>query len=755
VLLFHGGITWMVGGFLGVDVFFVLSGFLITSLLLDEIHRTNTVGLGGFWSRRARRLLPAMLLVVAAVAISAIFVAPPGGFETLRRDGLATLFYVANWHFIADGASYFARTAAPSPLRHTWSLAIEEQFYLVWPLIVLLVCRGRGRLLKLGAVVAAGCAASVAAMVLLYHPGDDPSRVYYGTDARAHVVLAGAGLAVAVAAARHRGIVTLASRAARWLLAGAGVLAAAGIGWAMVAIDGNDTRLYQGGFAVVAAATAVVIAAVVLVPRSLPSRALSLWPLRQLGRISYGVYLWHWPVFLLMTHGRTHLEGWALFGARVAVTLALSVASYLLIETPVRRGWLPHWRALVALPVAVAAAVAVLFYGTVSSRAAKSVAAEPVGSTSATTSTTTLLENDYIPKSARPPRPAGQPVEGLILGDSVALTLGQGLAPYGAKYGVKVIDDGILGCGIVQGGSYRYFGQVTAQRAICDTWPTRWAGLVDRNDPDVVVVLVGRWEVMDRMRAGRWVHIGDPAFDQELRNDLDQAVTVLSRKGATVAFATAPYYLRGEAPDGSRYPEDDPARVDAFNVLVRSVAAAHRDRATVIDLNARTGPDGVYTRVVNGVVMRSDGVHFTPQGGKALAPWMLPQIEALGPPVIGQAPGAKAPSTTTTTIRRPARSTSDTTVLERFGTAARESGTTPTTVKSRSTRSTTTTTSARRTTTTTVRRTSTTSTTVRSSSTTSSTARSSTTTTTTKSTTTTTQPSTTTTTSKGPKPTLP
>src|SRR4051812_16049700 len=146
VLLFHGGVSWARGGFLGVDLFFVLSGYLITSLLLDELRRTGTIGLGGFWSRRARRLVPALLLVVAAVGASALLVDPPGGLATLRGDGIATLGYIANWHYIAEGASYFGQTAAPSPLRHTWSLAIEEQFYLLWPLIVLAICRGRYRL---------------------------------------------------------------------------------------------------------------------------------------------------------------------------------------------------------------------------------------------------------------------------------------------------------------------------------------------------------------------------------------------------------------------------------------------------------------------------------------------------------------------------------------------------------------------------------------------------------------------------------
>src|SRR3954471_15007810 len=204
VLLFHGGVTWARGGFLGVDMFFVLSGFLITSLLLDERWKTGTVKLSRFWARRARRLLPALLALLAAMAAYATWVPMDSPLPSLRRDVLATLAYVSNWHFILDGGSYFARNAPPSPLRHTWSLAIEEQFYLLWPLIFIAVARGRARLAKLGTFIGVGIAASIAAMLLLYHPGTDASRVYYGTDTRVHVILIGCGLAVLFAVITQR-----------------------------------------------------------------------------------------------------------------------------------------------------------------------------------------------------------------------------------------------------------------------------------------------------------------------------------------------------------------------------------------------------------------------------------------------------------------------------------------------------------------------------------------------------------------------
>ena len=198
VLLYHGGVSAAGGGFLGVDVFFALSGFLITSLLLAERASTGRIDLKAFWGRRARRLLPALLVVLVFVAVYAAVFARPGELDRIRQDGLSTLLYLANWRMIFGGQSYFESFEAPSPLRHTWSLGIEEQWYLVWPLVVALVLawwRGAGRR-ALGVMCAVLAAASAVAMAVLASGADDPSRAYYGTDARAQGLLLGALLAV-------------------------------------------------------------------------------------------------------------------------------------------------------------------------------------------------------------------------------------------------------------------------------------------------------------------------------------------------------------------------------------------------------------------------------------------------------------------------------------------------------------------------------------------------------------------------------
>ncbi len=192
----HGGFAWADGGVISVNVFFVLTGFLITMLLMKEWTRSGTIRLRAFWARRARRLLPALFVLLGGIGLYALFFAPSGTQSLFRGDGLATLFYVANWHQIVAGQSYFVQVSSPSPLLHTWTLAIEEQFYLVWPLVVLGVLKLTRSPRALFVVAVVGVLASATEMALLFHAGHDPSRLYYGTDTRAQDILTGAAMAI-------------------------------------------------------------------------------------------------------------------------------------------------------------------------------------------------------------------------------------------------------------------------------------------------------------------------------------------------------------------------------------------------------------------------------------------------------------------------------------------------------------------------------------------------------------------------------
>jgi len=328
VFLYHSRIDWLPGGFLGVDLFFVLSGYLITSLLLVEWDAGTRIDLRRFWLRRARRLLPALVVVVlAALVLSAIFAR--GDLARTRGDAVSSLLYYTNWHLIFANHSYFVRMGNPSLLQHLWSLAVEEQFYVIWPLLLVpgLVLIGRRRL---PFVVAAGIVASTALMWILYSP-TDPSRVYYGTDTRAFLLLMGILLALVwPAIERLRRALPLLE------LLGVSALVASVLLFRQM-VDFNPT-LYRGGDLAAAFCFAVLIAAVAH-PGTGLGQALGVAPLRWLGERSYGIYLWHWPVVELMRPGvDIPWTGPGVVVAQAAIVLSAATLSYRYVEQPIRTG---------------------------------------------------------------------------------------------------------------------------------------------------------------------------------------------------------------------------------------------------------------------------------------------------------------------------------------------------------------------------------------------------------------------------------
>jgi peptidoglycan/LPS O-acetylase OafA/YrhL len=333
VLLYHGAFSWALGGFLGVEVFFVISGYLITALLLSEWREREVIDLRTFWLRRARRLLPALFLVIGVTTVVAV-VFFSDEVASLRGDVISALAYVTNWNFIVAQKSYFEALGRPSLVQHLWSLAVEEQFYLVWPLLFIGGMKLFGRK-RFPFVVLAGAAASVMLMWLLYTPGADPSRVYYGTDTRAAGLLFGCALAFFWTPWRLR---TKVSPGARNVLDAAGVIGLVLLVEMLWRTDEFSSSLYRGGFLRVDLITLVVIA-VLVHPAARLGRVVGMRPLRWVGLRSYGIYLWHWPVFQLTRPGvDIALTGWPLFGLRLAITLVLAELSYRFVELPVRRG---------------------------------------------------------------------------------------------------------------------------------------------------------------------------------------------------------------------------------------------------------------------------------------------------------------------------------------------------------------------------------------------------------------------------------
>jgi peptidoglycan/LPS O-acetylase OafA/YrhL len=366
VVAYHLDLGWAQGGLLGVGVFFTLSGYLITDILLGQWDRAGRLRLSDFWLGRARRLLPALIVMLIVVAIW-MAVANATQLPGLRGDVVAAALYASNWWYIGEHTSYYAQFSPPTPLDHLWSLAVEEQFYLVWPWLLLLGLLGVGALrrrrgstasgsasagpdarrLRLGARCGLAIAAiaiatvSAVAMSLLYHPGHDPTRVYEGTDTRAFGLLIGAALAMVWPTGRKRP-----SAAVSWTLDAAG---AAGLVVILVLVwrtNEYSAFLFRGGLVLLSAATALVVAAVAT-PGSRFGRVLGCGPLRWLGVRSYGIYLWHYPVIVLTAPPLGGMTG----VRAVAVTagsVAIAALSWRFVEEPIRRG-----SALSRLPLAL------------------------------------------------------------------------------------------------------------------------------------------------------------------------------------------------------------------------------------------------------------------------------------------------------------------------------------------------------------------------------------------------------------------
>ena len=632
VLADHGGIPGVSGGFIGVDVFFVLSGFLITSLLLDELGRTGRIELAGFWIRRARRLLPALLLMVLSVG-AARELLPAQALTGLRNDALAAFFWVANWRFVAQKTDYFTQGAPPSPLQHTWSLGVEEQYYFVWPILLvavtlMLAARARRYFRRATAggvrfatfLIATVGALASAGVAIVLASDSTRDRIYFGTDTRAEALLTGAAAAALLVRdwpSLNRGWCLIGTRWGRRVARFLPLLGLAGLAAATHYATGSAAEFHHGLLIGVAIASVVVVAPVAMEQRGAIARLLALKPLVWLGTISYGVYLWHWPIFLALNGERTGWSGPPLFAARCAATVAVAAVSWWLIEQPIRR-WRPA--RVPILPLAAA---------TVASAAAVTLLVVPVGTGPGLREaglppgvSSVAAVSPSPPGGSRPgpvgPRDPHRPFTASVFGDSIGWTWMHYLPP---TPGFAFLDHTVIGCSLVRGTPYRYIGQTLEQRPECDTWPIRWATQIGQDQPDVVLLIIGRWETVDRVNEGQWTHIGDPTFDGYLNGELQRALNILGSTGVRVVVATVPYSRGGEKPDGRLYPEDQPDRVNLWNTMLRNAVAQHPN-VQILDLNKKLCPDSVYTVKVDGIKVRSDGVHLTPEGVKWLTPWL-------------------------------------------------------------------------------------------------------------------------------------
>jgi len=643
VVLFHAG--RLVGGWLGVDLFFVLSGFLITSLLLEERGARGRVSLSGFWSRRARRLLPALFLMLAGVGVYALVFAAPSELSQIRSDGLATLGYIANWHQIAHGTSYWDLFRAPSPLEHTWSLAIEEQFYLVWPLVVvgLFAWRKSVRAVLVASIV--GAAASFATMLLLYTPGGNPQRVYVGTDTRASSILLGAALAALLA---RRG--WTARRDLRVAVEVVGAVALGFLAWAWRRLSGSTPGVYEGLLLACSAAAVLVIAAAAHPTRGPINWVFSWRPLCALGLISYGVYLWHWPVDLALTSSRVGVSGWPLTGVQVAVTLVIAVASYVLVEQPIRHGALRGWRIRTLTPVAVAAAAAFVLVATVPPtpphvnpaaalrKLTGQATATPVAAAGATTTTT-------VP----PP-----PFHLMVTGDSIGAKLVPAFTELAGTYDYVVSDRTTLGCGLETGsdGHRMPDGSVAATDVspgvLGMTSPncaTHWSQYIAQDQPNVVFVSLAGQVVGDWLVNGQWTHLCEATYDEWFEQQVAAGLLQLSAGGAQVAVGLPAPSFNADFSQRTLCLRQDEIR-----------AALSMRNVYLVDFEQLVCPGGQCVDAVDGITLRPDGMHYDGPSAELVARWLGPRLQQLAAarptgPSLSRGPGTAQGSTARRTRR--------------------------------------------------------------------------------------------------------
>lgn len=627
VVVYHLEPGLLPGGFLGVDVFFVLSGFLIGSLLLDEVTTTGGIDLRNFYLRRVRRLMPAMLLLLSAVVLYASTLAGEAELSRLRSHVLWTLGWVANWGYISDGTTYIDLVAGASPLRHTWSLAIEEQFYAFFPLVIVvaaLVSRRRGWKNIRGFVgFSAGSAMLISAlvMVLLTDGGDRIDRAYFGTDSRLQAILAGVVIAsLFVGRPPTEGASAGAAKVAA-------PMAAAALAALFVLGNERSIWMYRGGFTIAAVAAAVLISSVSAV--SWLRIAVSWRPLVALGRISYGVYLWHWPIIVVFDSRRTGLEGSALAALRLALTLTVALASWWCLERPVRNGTLGRRLRRRYGPMAPAVAVV-------------SVAVVAIG---AYLSTTTPGTDDRIPVTTASTTPGADPLRVLLAGDSVAHTIAGAKVyefpnfdewkPSDNPFDPDRITLGTMtrpGCSFLAGVNVfpTETGTVDSNLSkYCGDWRRDVGESIDDLRPEFVVVLLAG-DITDRRLYGDLLRVGSEDWQPLLDDALDEFRRPTEEIGSVLVLLTPPprvgrYVARGD---------EGGWREARFSAGLRSYVS-RRPGVVLLDLAEVICPGGDCSNPAGGFEpsWRYDGWHFGAGGPRWVAEWLTGQLEALYHPV--------------------------------------------------------------------------------------------------------------------------
>ena len=592
IVLYHVRVGPFTGGLAAVTVFFTLSGFLIMSRTLSEVDRTGRFGLGSFVERRVRRLAPASLVCLAGTLVATHLFGDAVQRSRVGGDVVASLLQVANWRFLFQEASYDQLFAGASPLNHYWTLAIEEQFYVAFPLVVALVVRARPT--RRPAITALVCAAAATVATAVAFTTDSFDRFYYATDTRLFELLAGVVLALVIGRTAHGSLPrTLSGRVLSEVIT---LLAVLGILVAAIVFKSGSMSFARGGSQLVAGLT---VAAIVGLRRR--GSAVGAWcsipPMVWLGTRSYAIYLFHWPIVALSPDSIGPIRGHWLAFAQIALTLVLAAASWRFVEQPVSlRRRLAGRRAIVTSWLGVGAAlgvVALLAGAVLPTEASEYAGGDPT---------------TFGPVSTAPTPAGADPLRVAVAGDSTAVVLANALQRYQVDHPAElsVLPLGEVACTVtIVAKSRHYRGEDGSDMTSCNDWPATIPPAIEEFQPDVVVVVIGMMEQADQQIEGSttWRNVLDPGWRRRQRADFERLADALGSTGAPILWADVPYM---EFQEDLPWLSDDPRRTNALNALFRSLDE-ERDDIELFDYATWIGPqDGTVD-----TERRPDGLHLS------------------------------------------------------------------------------------------------------------------------------------------------
>jgi len=636
-LMYHFAPYLIPGGIIGIDLFFVLSSFLIITIALNEWDTTGKMDVGSYASRRARRLMPALVLSFVLTAAATAFIIDQSQIAKWTGGITGAMSWMANWKEIFSNSNYFDadQYSNPQPFRHVWSFAIEEQFYLFAPFFLIICMKWLGRK-WLGILSIGGAIASAIWMSIVFNPNDAStvSRAYYGTDTRAFALLLGIAMAVICSWwGKPR------TRWGHWVTQLFGLVSTIGFIILMLTISEKTAWMFEyGGFFLVAVMSVFMTRAVSTKTgwlHWLYTNRFLMWA----GRLGFGLYLYHWLVFIVVDSDKSPdkpgLNSFRDLALGFGLTFLLAWLSYKFIERPFIKGRWPGWKFAAGLGAGITIALGLLLYANTVRR--------PPESAGPATGALQIDQQAQTPVSLGDGKtclfPQGSdPVRILVVGDSVMTQIGQALKDWCSDHPgeIMVFNESHLGCGTTRGGTKNYEEGPGPMGDVCATWADpvdpqlvgdaniiSWVTAIDLYKPDVVLGYASPWDSIDRKVPSigdQWVKPGDPSYDAFLESEYRQALDILASRGATVAWLTSPYLDRASD-------FNNPARIDRVNEIVLGLVE-RLPHQTVIDYQAWLGKRGSK----HDKEIRSDGVHIRKEQLQTVMNWLVPQLIAAKQP---------------------------------------------------------------------------------------------------------------------------